>query len=108
MAILQQFTEDGTLALVDTDTGMTVTTATEQQTASNPTSWADIVKLGLTTLQTAQINQINVERARRGLPPLDTAQYTGVGVRVGLNPQTQQLLIYGGLALLAVMLLRRR
>ncbi len=68
-----------------------------------PSSWLDLINKGLTIYQTQQLNQINVERARMGLPPIDTSQYTGVGVRVGIAPQTQQLLIYGGLALLAVM-----
>jgi hypothetical protein len=68
-----------------------------------PSTWLDLINKGLTIYQTQQLNQINVERARMGLPPIDTSQYTGVGVRVGIAPQTQQLLIYGGLALLAVM-----
>lgn len=91
---------DGTDVWVDADTGKSVTADIKQSTA---TSWADVVKQGLTAVQTYQLNQINVERARMGLPPIDTSAYTGMGVRVGLAPQTQQLLIYGGLALLAVM-----
>jgi hypothetical protein len=91
---------DGTDVWVDVDTGKSVTADIKQSTA---TSWADVVKQGLTAVQTYQLNQINVERARMGLPPIDTSAYTGVGVRVGLAPQTQQLLVYGGLALLAVM-----
>lgn len=91
---------DGTDVWVDPDTGKGITADLKQSTA---TSWADVLKQGLTAVQTYQLNQINVERARMGLPPIDTSAYTGVGVRVGLAPQTQQLLIYGGLALLAVM-----
>jgi len=91
---------DGTDVWVDDATGKSVTADIKQSTA---TSWADVVKQGLTAVQTYQLNQINVERARMGLPPIDTSAYTGVGVRVGLAPQTQQLLVYGGLALLAVM-----
>lgn len=91
---------DGTDVWVDEATGRSVVADLKQSTA---TSWADVVKQGLTAVQTFQLNQINVERAKLGLPPIDTSAYTGMGVRVGLAPQTQQLLIYGGLALLAVM-----
>lgn len=91
---------DGTQIWVDEDTQRTIPVEPSQTGA---TSWLDLVGKGLTAVQTYQLNQINVERAKLGLPPIDTSAYTGVGVRVGLAPQTQQLLIYGGLALLAVM-----
>ena len=62
--------------------------------------------------QQRQLMQINVDRAKRGEPPLDIAQYSGVGVNVGLSPQTQALVTYGGIALLAFLvfntLARRR
>jgi hypothetical protein len=57
----------------------------------------------LTFSQQSDINKINLERARQGLPPLDAA-YTGVGVNVGLSPATQKLVIYGGLAALAFLI----
>ena len=91
---------DGTDIWVDDATGKSVVADPKQASA---TSWADVVSKGLTAVQTFQLNQINVERAKLGLPPIDTSAYTGMGVRVGLAPQTQQLLVYGGLALLAVM-----
>jgi hypothetical protein len=47
---------------------------------------------------------IQLERARQGKAPLDSSQY-GLGVNVGLSPQT--ILLIGG-ALLAVVLLARR
>lgn len=107
--LVQQTAADGTMVWVDEDTGRSVTADPSQSTA---TSWVDLLGKGLTALQTYQLNQINVERAKLGLPPIDTSQYTGVGVRVGLAPQTQQLLIYGGLALLGVLvfqsLMKRR
>jgi len=62
----------------------------------------------LMTDQQRRLLNVQIDRAQKGLPPLDLTNYTGVGVRVGIAPQTQQLLIYGGLAFLAVMLLRRR
>ena len=48
---------------------------------------------------------VQLERARAGLPPLNASQY-GVGVNVEM-PQLN-LLLLGGLALLAVVALRRR
>lgn len=98
--MVQTTAADGSLIWVDEDTGKGVPVEPGQ---SGATSWLDLLGKGLTTLQTYQLNQINVERAKLGLPPIDTSAYTGVGVRVGLSPQTQQLVIYGGLALLAVL-----
>lgn len=104
MALTRQINEEtGEVFFVDTESGGSVLA---EPTQTSATSWADVISKGLTTLQTVQLNQINVQRARMGLPPIDVSAY-GTGVRVGLTPQTQQLLIYGGLALLAVMLLRR-
>lgn len=100
MAMTLTTAPDGTQVWVDEDTRLGVPAEASQGGAS---SWVDLVGKGLTAVQTYQLNQINVERAKLGLPPIDTSAYTGVGVRVGLAPQTQQLIIYGGLALLAVM-----
>jgi len=100
MAMVQTTAPDGTVVWLDEDTGKAIPVDPSQGGA---TSWLDLISKGLNTVQTYQLNQINVERAKMGLPPIDTSAYTGVGVRVGLAPQTQQLLIYGGLALLAVM-----
>lgn len=92
--------ESGEVSFIDPATKRAISADPSQ---GAPSSWLDLINKGLTIYQTQQLNQINVERARMGLPPIDTSQYTGVGVRVGLAPQTQQLLIYGGLALLAVL-----
>ena len=100
MAMILTTAPDGSSVWVDEDTGKVIEGEPGQSTAQ---SWIDLVGKGLTAVQTYQLNQINVERAKMGLPPIDTSAYTGVGVRVGLAPQTQQLIIYGGLALLAVM-----
>lgn len=67
----------------------------------------DITKLAtnaLTALQTFQLNQINVQRAKQGLPPINTAAY-GTGINVGLSADTQKLVMYGGIALLGVLLI---
>jgi len=54
-----------------------------------------------------QLMQINLERARQGLPPISAAQ-AGLSVGVEVGAETKQLLIFGGLALLAVLALSRR
>lgn len=48
---------------------------------------------------------IQLERARQGKAPLDSSQY-GLGVNVGLSPQT--ILLIGGVLLAVVLLARRR
>ena len=81
------------------------------QTQTANESWIDtLTKLvpALTmTVQQVQLMQLNIERAKNGLPPIDIASYSGVGVNVGLSPATRNLLIYGGIAVLAVLLLTR-
>lgn len=75
-------------------------------------TWGRIASSVVMAKQQRDLMQINVDRAKRGEPPLDLAQYSGVGVNVGLSQSTQQLVTYGGLALLAVLvfntLARRR
>ncbi len=79
-------------------------------------SWVDTGQKILTGLlmseQQRNLMRLNIERARQGLPPLDIAQYTGVGVNVGLSQGTQQLVTYalvaGGLLLLLNTFLSRR
>lgn len=79
-------------------------TTIAQKTGETGNDWASLATSALTALQTFQLNQINVNRARQGLAPLNTASY-GTGINVGLNPQTQQLVMYGGIALLAILLI---
>ncbi len=108
MALELQLLSDGTTAWVDSDTGESIPAIGKQATAPEGTKlddWLAIAKQGLNLVQTQQLNQINVERAKQGLPPIDTSRYTGTAVNLGLTPQTQQLIVYGGLALLAVLLI---
>lgn len=58
------------------------------------------------TYQQQQLIALNIERARRGQPPVDISAYSGIGVNVGLSQGTQQLVIYGGLALMALYAMR--
>ena len=79
-------------------------------------SWADTAQKVLSALvmteQQRQLMQLNIERAKQGLPPIDINRYSGVGVNVGLSQGTQQLVTYalvaGGLLLLLNTVLARR
>jgi len=75
-------------------------------------TWSRIASSVVMANQQRQLMQINVDRAKRGEPPLDIAQYSGVGVQVGVSQNTQQFLTYAGAALLAFLvfntLARRR
>lgn len=100
------FDQSGNASVVSADyVNPWVPTATAQAKISTDsgTNVSQLATQALTALQTFQLNQINVQRAKAGMPPINTAAY-GTGINVGLNPQTQQLVIYGGLALLAVLL----
>jgi len=52
----------------------------------------------LTYQQAKDLNDINLERARKGQPPLSPAQYAPQ-VNVGVAPQTQQMITYALLGL---------
>lgn len=71
-------------------------------------TWADtlqrILPMIASTVQQKEILNIQLERAKHGLPPLDNAQF-GVGVNVGLSPQLQNMLIFGGIGLVALLML---
>lgn len=129
MALEIQYDEFNNPVVVDTDTGAVISrpagtwqtgldsiapnlsnTVTQNQ-ANNEPWWVSAQKIATALVMTDQqrrLLNVQIDRASKGLPPLDLTNYTGVGVRVGLSPQTQTLLIYGGLALLAVLLLRRK
>ena len=83
-----------------------------EQTQVPGESWIDtLTKLATAITMTAQqrqLMQLNIERAKKGLPPMDITSYSGVGVNVGLSPDTKNLLIYGGIALVAVFFLTRK
>lgn len=58
--------------------------------------------VGRQQLQTvSEINQINIQRAAAGLPPISPS-LAQPGVNVGLSPDLQNLLIYGGLGVAAL------
>jgi hypothetical protein len=51
--------------------------------------------------------KVQIERAKAGMQPLDASQY-GLGVNVGLSPQTIKLLGLGAAALVVVYLISRK
>lgn len=102
--IQSDLTPKWTVALESVAPTITQKIASQQQ-QNEPwwETWGRIASSVVMAKQQRDLMQINVDRAKAGLPPLDMAQYSGVGVNVGLSQQTQQLVIYGGLALLAVL-----
>ena len=68
-------------------------------------TWSRIASSIVMANQQRQLMQINVDRAKRGEPPLDIAQYSGVGVQVGVSQNTQQFLTYAGIAVLGFLLI---
>jgi hypothetical protein len=72
-------------------------------------SWADAwVRLATGVamgVQQVKFMQINVDRARKGQPPIDAQAYSGAYVNVGLDPNTQRLVTYAGLGILALFVL---
>ena len=113
LVINSDLTPTWTVALESIAPTITQKIATQQQ-RDEPwwETWSRIASSVVMANQQRQLMQINVDRAKRGEPPLDIAQYSGVGVNVGLSPQTQTLVTYGGIALLAFLvfntLARRR
>lgn len=90
-----------------------VTTLVAENRAANE-SWVDALARLLPTIaatyQQKQLLDVQVERARNGLAPLDASQYAP-GVKVGLSPEVQKLMMWGGiaaLAIFAVMAMQRR
>lgn len=77
-------------------------------------SWSQTIQRMLPilamTYQQREILQIQLERARAGLPPLPNSDF-GAQVSVSLDPQTRQWIVIGGLALAAAvgwMIYKRR
>lgn len=88
---------------------------TEQITAqTGPSAEEPWWQVAMRTLSTVVVTDyqrrllnIQLDRARQGLPPLNTSQY-GVGVQVGMDPNVQKMLIIGGVGLFALLMLMRR
>jgi hypothetical protein len=96
------------LVFDDAAPGLTEKIAAAQKPGENWTdTYGRIASSLLMTVQQYQLINLNTERAKKGLPPVDIASYSGVGVNIGISPSTQQLLIFGGLAVAALVLLTR-
>ncbi len=81
-------------------------TSLVEENRSTGESWYDalarLLPVLASTYQQKQLLEVQVDRARQGLPPLDATQYAG-GVQVGLSPDVQKLLMWGGIAALAIL-----
>lgn len=86
-------------------------TTTITQQSSGGESWMDTLQRSLpalaATYQQKQILQIQLTRAQQGLPPLDPSAY-GVGVSVGISPDLKNMLMLGGLALVALVIFSKK
>lgn len=60
----------------------------------------------LTAYNQQQILQLNMDRVKLGLPPINT-QDIAPTYNVGLSPEVKQMLMMGGLLLLVVLLAKR-
>lgn len=82
-----------------------VTTLVEER-RNEGENWYDalarLLPVLASTYQQKQLLEVQVDRARQGLPPLDATQYAG-GVQVGMAPELQKLLMWGGIATLAIL-----
>ena len=88
--------------------GLTEKIIASQKPGENWTdTWQRIASGVLMTVQQYKLIDFNTERAKKGLPPVDIASYSGVGVNIGLSPSTQQLLLFGGLAVAALLFFQR-
>jgi hypothetical protein len=70
-------------------------------------TWSRIGSALLMSIQQYKLIDLNTERAKKGLPPVDIASYSGVGVNIGLSSSTQQLILFGGLAVAALLFFNR-
>jgi hypothetical protein len=94
------------MALEDAAPGVTTAIAQAQTPNENWTETLTRILPNLTMgVQQLQLMQINVDRAKKGLPPVDAQAYSGAYVNVGLDPNTQKLVTYAGLGILALFVL---
>lgn len=86
-------------------------TAVIQAQAAPGESWTDTLQRSLpilvATYQQKQILDVQMQRAKAGLPPLDASQYAA-GVQVGLSSDTQKMLLFGALGIAALFFVMNR
>lgn len=69
-------------------------------------SITDAISSAVTAYNQQEILQANIDRAKMGLPPINTSQIAPT-YNVGLAPDTRNALLLAGLAILVVLLLKR-
>lgn len=87
--------------------------AAKTQTVTPSEDWITTIARTASTVVMAdsqrRLLNIQLDRARQGLPPLNSSQYgLGVGVNFGLSPELEKGLMLGGALLLGWFLLRKR
>lgn len=109
-ALVSRGIESGPLAisglgtLGDDTTGVAPTTDVNT-TPSWLTSLANAASSVTNIINQQQLNQINLQRVAAGLQPLPQS-VIGPTATVGLSPDTQNLLIFGGIGIAALVLLK--
>lgn len=78
--------------------------ATDDFQWSQVPEWIKSIQLAANT---QRLLDLNIQRAEQGLPPI-SAQSVAPTVNVGVSSEIQKLITYGGLALLVVMLIKKR
>lgn len=69
---------------------------------------SNIFNVGVGVYGQKQLVDINADRLRQGLPPLSDTSALSPQVNVGISPQLKQMLLFGGIAIVALLLLKRR
>ena len=99
----------GTIAFQTDASGNSVMDANGNPIAADGSDWstiADLVQKGMAVLNSQQVFQLNLDRAQRGLAPINVpAPQVGLSI-AGLNSQSIPFLILGALAL--VLLIGKR
>jgi hypothetical protein len=99
--------DDGAGALVGPPPSDNIPGVLPEASNKGPSDWLTGIAAALPKisafLTAEQLAQVNVDRAKRGLPALQTSQYAPQ-VGVGLDPGTAKLVMFGGIGLAAVIL----
>jgi hypothetical protein len=70
-----------------------------QTSAAPGEDWiSTLARIGSAIVMTQQqrdLMEIQMQRARAGLPPLDMAAYSGLGVSLGVSAATKQMILVG-------------
>lgn len=101
----------GDFVLPDAFTGNVTTQTVPTGVTPDNSGWmqtfADLAKMGLSVYQQIQLQNMQMDLIKRGLPPMSAAQLASMApqVNIGVASETQKLLMYGGIGLLGILLL---